>query len=114
MAAEIWISAVLKLLLVIVAGHISITKIIPLLNDFLLSFIKDRKAVDSFTSLIDIFILVLVGTNIVKFILEIDNAALNYVSVLKPALDVIMGLFTYLQWILLALIVVVALKTYKS
>jgi len=114
MAAETWIILVLKLVFVLVAGHIAITKIVPLLNDFLLSFIKDKTAVNSFTSLVDILVLILVGSQIVAFIVVADNKVLNYISVLQPALDLLKQLFSYLQWILLVLMAVVALKYLKS
>ena len=114
MGAEIWITLVLKLAFVLVAGHIAITKIVPLLNDFLLSFIKDKNAANSFTSLIDILVLVLLGSQIVKFILVANNVMLNYIAVLEPAFDLLKELFTYLQWILLVLMAVVALKYLKS
>jgi len=114
MGAEIWIVSVLKIVFIILAGHIAITKIVPLLNDFLLSFIKDRRSVNSFTSLIDIFILVTVGLKIIEITLEVENKALTYLNILKPGFELIVSLFTYLQWILLALILVVALKAYKS
>src|SRR3989344_28582 len=106
MAAEIIAINILKIVFVILGGHIAITKIVPLLNDFLDSFIKDKKAVDSFTSLIDIFILVMVGLKIFEFITAIDNKLLAYLTVLQPGFEVVSSLFTYLQWILLALIAV--------
>ena len=114
MGVELWISIILKIIFILVAGHIAITKIVPLLNDFLLGFIKDKNSVSSFTSLIDILILVLVGSKIVTFILEAENAILNYISILQPAFEVLLELFTYLQWIILVLIAIVALKNLKS
>jgi len=113
MGVEIWIIFVLKIVFVLVAAHIAITKIVPLLNDFLLSFIKDNKSVNSFTSLIDIFILVLAGSQVIALALEVENTALNYISVLQPAFDVLLQIFIYLQWILLVLIAVVAIKSLK-
>ena len=114
MVAELWIINILKIVFLLLGAHIAITKIVPLLNDFLNSFIKDKRAVDSFTSLIDIFILVTVGLKIVEFALAVQNKALSYVEVLQPGFEVISNLFSYIQWILLALIVVVALKNYKA
>lgn len=113
MAVELWIISILKVVFVIIGGHIAITKVVPLLNDFLLSFIKDNKSVDAFTSLIDIFILVIVGLKIVEFLLEIDNSIINYIAAIQPGFEILSTLFSYIQWILLALIVVVALKHYK-
>ena len=113
MAIEGWVINILKIVFVIIAGHIAITKVVPLLNDFLESFIKNSKAIDSFTSLIDIFILVLIGTKIVEFLLATENTVISFISVLEPAFEIFMSLFTYLQWIILALIVVVAIKNIK-
>ena len=114
MAIELWITNILKVVFVIICGHIAITKVVPLLNDFLLSFVKDKKSVDAFTSLVDIYILVIVGLKIIEFLLAIENTALNYVEAIQPGFEVLSTLFSYVQWILLALIVVVALKNYKS
>ena len=114
MSAELWISFVLKTGFMLVAGHVAITKIVPLLNDFLLSFIKDKSSVNSFTSLVDILILVLVGAQILSFAAEVNNEVLNYILVLQPAFSLFKDIFVYLQWILLVLIGVVALKNLKS
>lgn len=114
MVVETWVVTLLKVVFVIVAGHIAITKIVPLLDEFLSGFIKNEKAVDSFTSLIDIFILVLVGTKIIEFLLETENPVLSYFSALQPSFELLNALFSYLQWILLALIAIVALKYFKS
>ena len=114
MTVEVWIGVILKVIFVVIGGHIAITKIVPLLNEFLLSFIKNQKSVDAFTSLIDIYILTLVGLKIVEFTLETENDIVNYIGVLKPGFEILSALFGYLQWILLALIIVVALKNYKA
>lgn len=114
MAVEEWIINLLKIVFVIVAGHIAITRIVPLLNDFLLSFVKNKKSVDSFTSLIDIFVIVLVATKIVEFALNIQNKIIGYVSILGPGLQVLTSVFEYLKWILLALILVIAFKNTKN
>jgi len=50
----------------------------------------------------------------VEFALAIENKYLGYISVLQPAFELLTSVFSYLQWILLALIVVVALKRYKD
>ncbi len=114
MAVEIWVTNILKILFLILGAHIAITKVVPLLNDFLLSFISDKKSVDSFTSLIDIYILAIVGLKIVEFALAIENKYIGYIGVLQPGFEVLTTLFSYLQWILLALIAVVALKKSKN
>ena len=114
MAAEVWISFILKIIITLIVAHIAITKIVPLLNDFLISFIKDKNAVNSFTSLIDILVLVLVGSQIVLLTKEVNNSILNYVTIIEPATELLRNIFSYIQWILLVLIAVVALKNLKS
>jgi len=113
MAAEIIAINILKIVFVIIGGHVAITRVVPLLNDFLLSFIKDRKSVESFTSLIDIFILALVGLKIVGFAIATENPFASYLTVIQPGFDLIMILFDYLKWILVVLIGVVAIKNIK-
>lgn len=113
MAAEIWVTVILKVIILILVGHVAITRIVPLLNDFLLGFIKDKRPVDSFTSLVDIFILVLVCKKIVEIVLEAGNTALSYISIFDPGLTVLNSLFMYIQWIVLVLMALVALKNIK-
>lgn len=113
MTTEIIAINILKIVFVIVGGHIAITRVVPLLDDFLASFIKDKQSVESFTSLVDIFILVAIGLKIVEFALATENTFAGYISVIKPAFDLIMQLFDYLKWILVVLIGVVALKNLK-
>lgn len=114
MAIELWIINILKVIFIIIGGHIAITKVVPLLSDFLQSFIRDNKAVDAFTSLIDIFILVTVGLISIESLLAVENNILNYIEVLQPGFTVLSTLFTYIQWILLGLMLVVAFKNFKT
>ncbi|MEK6934648.1 MAG: hypothetical protein AABW46_02110 [Nanoarchaeota archaeon] len=113
MAVEAIAINILKIVFVIIGAHIAITRVVPLLDDFLISFIKDKKSVESFTSLVDIFILVLVGLMIIEFALATENSFVSYIEVIKPGFDLIMQLFDYLKWILVVLIGVVALKNIK-
>ena len=113
MTTEIIAINILKIVFVIIGGHVVITRVVPLLNDFLLSFIKDKKSVESFTSLIDIFILAIVGLKIVEFAIATENPFAAYLAVLQPGFDLIMLLFDYLKWILVVLIGVVAIKNIK-
>ena len=114
MAVDLWVINLLKIVIVLAAAHLSITKIIPLLSTFLQNVTKDEQSINSFISLLDIFILALVGAKVVEYCLAIGNSMLNYIGVLAPAFELVIDIFKYLQWILVILLAVVALKKYKS
>ncbi len=114
MAVELWVVNVLKIIIILLAAHLAITRIIPLLSAFLQNVTKDEKSINSFISLLDIFILALVGAKVIEYCLAIGNNILNYIGVLAPAFELVIDVFKYLQWILVILLAVVALKKYKS
>ncbi len=114
MAIDIWVSTILKLGFVIAAVHLTLTRIIPMLQDFLSAIIKEKKVLDSLTSLIGILVLVLAGKEILVFVQELNNGVLNYLLTLNPALAVLSNLIFYLQWVIIAVFVVMLLKAYKA
>ena len=114
MAVDIWIATLFKIGFVVAIIHLSLTRIIPLLQDFLSTIFKDKKSLESLTSLFGILVLILAGKEILIVIEELNNAVLNYVLTLGPALIVLSNLVYYLQWIILAIFIVALLKAYKK
>ena len=114
MAADIWVITLFKLGLIAVIVHLSLTKIIPLLQDFLGSILKDKKSLEGLTSLLGILILILAGKEVLVVIEALNNAVLNYVLALGPALVVLSNLVYYLQYIIAAVLLVAILKAYKK
>ncbi|MBI2671762.1 hypothetical protein HYX16_02415 [Candidatus Woesearchaeota archaeon] len=114
LALEEYIVNLLKIVFVVLAGHISLTKVIPLLDGLLSELIKEKKAVDNFTSLLGILVFVLVGMKIVEFALATQNKIISYLSVVKPGLDLLMSLSSYFGWILAGAVVVLGLRSFRK
>lgn len=114
MAADIWVATILKFIFIIVATHLTLTKIIPLLQDFLATIIKEKKPLESLTSLLGILVLILAGKEILAAVENLNNAVLNYILTLGPALAVLSNMVYYLQYIIIAVFVVAVFKAYKK
>ena len=114
MALEPFITNILKIVFVILGGHILITKVIPLLDELLKSLIKENKVVDNFTSLLGVLVFVLVGVKIIEFATATGNKVISYLDVIKPGLELILGMVPYFGYIFAAAVVVIALKGLKK
>lgn len=114
MAIDIWIATIFKLGFVIAAVHLTLTRIIPMLQSLLETIFKEKKALDGLTSLLGILVLILAGKEVLTFVQELNNGILNYLLTLQPALAVLLNLVFYLQWVILAVLIVAILKAYKK
>jgi len=113
MAAELWATNLLKIVITIVATHLTLTKVMPLVDKFFGAFI-DKKATDALTSLLGVIVIIFAGGMVVEFILAINNTGFNYVAVIGPGFDLLLKFFEFLQWILLAVVAAAVLKSYKK
>lgn len=114
MAVDIWVVTIFKIAFVAVIAHLSLTRIIPLVQDFLSTAFKDKKSLESLTSLLGILVLILAGKEIIVAVTELNNAVLNYVLTFNPALVVLSNLVYYLQFIIAAVLLVGIFKAYKK
>ena len=114
MSLESFIVNILKIVFVVLGGHIILTKVIPLLDSMLKNLIKDNKVVDNFTSLLGILVFVLVGTKIIEFAVATENTVIGYLSVIQPGLDLILSLVPYFGYIFAAAVVIIAVKGIKK
>ncbi len=114
MSAEAFIINLLKIISVVVAGHITLTKIIPLLDDMLKGLIKDNKVADRFTSLLGILVIVLASTKIIEFAMATGNKVIGYLDVLKPGLEFVLSLVPYFGYVFAALVLIVAARGFKK
>lgn len=114
MGAENFIVNLLKIISVVVAGHIALTKIIPMLDDILKNLTKDNKVVDKFTSLLGILVIVLASVKIIELALAIGNKVISYLDVLKPGLEFILSLVPYFGYIFGALVILIAVRSFKK
>ena len=114
MGVEIFIVNILKIVFVIIAGHLAITKIIPLLDEMLKALIKEKKIVDKFTSLLGVLVFVLVGAKIIEFAEATQNQVISYLSVIQPGLDLLLGLVPYFGYVFAATVVIIAVRGIKK
>ena len=114
MSAEIFIVILVKIISVVVAGHIILTKIIPLLDNILKGLIKDNKVVDGFTSLLGILVIVLASVKIIEFAIATGNKVIGYLDVLKPGLELILSLVPYFGYLFGALVLIIAVRSFKK
>ena len=110
MAFEIFVVNLLNIVFVVLAGHIALTKIIPLLDGMLKQLVKETKAIDNFTSLLGILVFVLVGLKIIEFAVATQNKVISYLSVVKPGLDLLLSLVPYLGYVFAGAIIIIALR----
>lgn len=113
MTAELWATNLLKIAITIIAIHLTLTKIMPLVDNFVGSFL-DKKSTDALTSLLGVLVLIIGGGFIIEFVLAVGNASFNYVAVIGPGFDLILKFFEYLQWIIIAIIAAAVLKGKKK
>ncbi len=114
MGFEIFLVNFLKIVFVIVAGHIAITKIIPLIDDMLKALIKETKVVDRFTSLLGILVIVVFGSKIIEFAMATENKVVSYLSVVKPGFDLLLSLVPYFGYIFAAAVVIISVKSFRK
>lgn len=114
MGFETFIVNLLKIVSIVVAGHITLTKIIPLLDDILKGFIKDNKVVDRFTSLLGILVIVLASIKIIEFAMAMQNKVIGYLDVLKPGLELILSLVPYFGYVFGALVLIIAVRNFRK
>lgn len=110
MAFEIWMLTILKIVAVIIGGHLAITKMLPILKNVLTSFIKKTELITSTISILLFFIGVLVLKFIISFLVLTENKYLAYANVLLPGIEVILTIIPYVLYFLIAAIIVAGLK----
>lgn len=113
MAAELWVMNILKIVVAVIAVHLTLTKIIPLIQDFLMPYV-DKKATDAFTSLLGVIIIVIGGSAIVSFIIAIGDSTIGYLGVIGAGFDVVLKFFEYIQYGLIAVLAFAVLKNWKK
>ena len=114
MAVSLIVTNILKIVVVILAGHVTLTKIIPMMDELLKGLIKENKVVDNFTSLLGVFVFVLVGMKIVDLAVLTENKVISYLSILKPGLELIHSLVPYFGYVFAGAVVIIAVRGFKK
>ena len=114
MSTEIFVVNLFKIISIVVAGHITLTKILPLLDEMLQSLVKENKVVDKFTSLLGILVIVLASLKIIEFAMSMQNKVISYLDVLKPGLEFVLSLVPYFSYVFAALVLIIAVRSFKK
>jgi len=109
-SAEVIVLNILKIIFVVVATHIGLTKLVPMLEQVLGMSISDKKALDGLTSLLSILVLVLAGKTIVDLAKLTEIQILSYLDIFTPALELLFKLVPYFAWVLAGLVVILGIK----
>ena len=111
--AMAWITTIISSVIILIAGHIAITIILPKLRDLLNPIIKDEKAISSLMTLLMILVVVLAFTSMIIVLGTLQNEVLNLLNVFRPGLELLTSLGKYIGYLVLGLLVVLGLKYYK-
>lgn len=114
MAGEVWVINILKIIFVIAGTHITLTRIMPLIERYFSLVIVNKKIMDALTSLLGVLVLVLAANLVFEFIGAIANPILNYILVAKPLVDLLYQFIGYIQWLVIAVFVIGGLKVFKK
>ena len=114
MGAELIVTNVIKIVFLIVGGHLAITKVLPMLEDVLSSVLTDKKVLDGLMSLLSVLILVIVGIKVIDLFLATQNPTLAYIGLVRPAFEVLFMLVDYFTWILAGVVVLLGVQWYSQ
>ena len=110
MAFGTWMLLILKIICVLIGGHLAITKLLPELKKVLSFFVKRMELITSIVSVLIIYILVLVLKFIIGFIAAVENVYLGYANVLLPGIEVILMVIPYVLYFFVAVVIVAGLS----
>lgn len=111
---ELMVSAFLKIIFAVIGAYVVIGKINPMIGTFMDGAINDEKATRAFLYLLNAFIIVFAAELIINILPQLNLSSIQYFQTIDITLKVIEALFNYIQWILLAIIVVFGLKYLKK
>lgn len=114
MAFETWMLLVLKIVVVIIGGHLAITKLLPELKKVLSYSVKREELVTSIVSILVFYVAILVSKFVASFLATMENKYLGYANVLLPGIEVILTVTPYVLYFLMATVIVAGLSNVSS
>lgn len=110
MGFELWALTILKIVAVIIGGHLAVTKMLPALKNVLASFIKKPEFIASVISIFIFYVGILVLKFVIDFLAMTENKYMGYVTVLLPGVEVILTILPYIMYFMIAAVIVAGLK----
>ena len=100
---QVLVTVFFKIIFAILGGGFLVIKVTPSLKSLLSDYIRNQKAIVAFIYLINIFVIVFTASLILGFFSQLGNIT-SFLLTVKPAFDIILAFFNYIQWILVAIV----------
>ncbi len=104
--------AILGGIFVIIIAYIIISRILPMVKNLLDGLITNNVSLGSFMSLLIIIICILVLSEVVNLLLEVEgNAYITYLNLITPGINILTGILPYIKYILLGALIAWGFKS---
>ena len=113
MAFENWMLLILKVVVILIGGHLAITRLMPNMKNTLAQVVKNEELLTGSVSTLIFFIGVIAAKLILQSVSVVGNKYVSYLTVLLPGVDVILTIIPYVVYFLVAAIIVSAFKSQK-
>jgi len=110
MVFESWTITILKIIFVIIGGHLAITILLPALKRMLSPSVKREEFIPSVIAILIFYVAVLVLKFILEFLIETESKFLGYGNALLPGTEVIITVVPYVLYFMIAAVIVAGLK----
>ncbi len=111
-----WTEVLVGAIFAAAAGHFTITKLFPKIRDSLDVIIKDEKLVSGFLYVFIVYVWVFVFDKVFKLFgtIEGDTALKTLVAIFMPAIDVLLKILPYAQWLFAGILLLAGIKYLKK
>jgi len=109
-SAQLLINVILKTLFAVLGCAFMVTKVTPSIRTLLPSNARNQKSIETIVYFINIFIIVFTASLIIGFFAVLGNVGSFFLTI-KPAFNIILTFFEYIQWILVAVVFVIAFNS---
>ncbi len=110
MAFEVWMLTILKIAVLIIGGHLTITKLLPKLKNVLTIFIDKSEIILAIIYALMFYTLILVIKYTVEALVLVNNKYINYLSVVIPATDIMLTIIPFVLYFLIAAVIAMGVK----
>ncbi|MEK6940367.1 MAG: hypothetical protein AABW49_00505 [Nanoarchaeota archaeon] len=110
MVIAFWITTIISFVLVLFAGHLLITLVLPRVKELMLPLTKDDKIINPLIAILLLIIVAYVLKAFTEIITTVDNNILQYILVISPAVNMFTEFIMLIQWIIVAIIIALGFK----
>ena len=107
-------TAVINSFIVVIAGFILISKVLPKINDLIQGAnVQDNRVIGGVMGLLIIAIYILVADAVLRILSVVENKYLAYLNYLNEGVSILVGFLPYIQWIVVAALIGVFISKKK-